>query len=81
MFQKEKLPEVEAVLIEQGYPGATVVDVRSLGMDSADRSSYLKLEVLVANDHAYRVANAITRTARLEARGEGRICISPVDHL
>lgn len=76
VFEKGVLPEVEAALIEQGYPRATVVEVRGLGKG---RQSYLKLEVVVANDHACRVAHAITRIAGADT-GEERVLISPLDH-
>ena len=82
VFLKEKLANVEEALKEQGYPAAIVYDVgNQANREEADAMPHLKLEVVVMNDHVYRVANAITETAGTADVAKGRVLISPVDSM
>jgi nitrogen regulatory protein P-II 1 len=83
-----KLEEVKAALIEAGVHGMTVTEVRGFGRQKGHKEQYrgaeysvdflpkVKLEVIVADDQAKPVIEAIVRTARTGQIGDGKIFVS-----
>jgi nitrogen regulatory protein P-II 1 len=90
IFRKERLEAVTVALKEQRYPGVTVSDVQGHGQSEQNTSMprgktqeglslYVRLEIVVRNDDAYRIASAIARNARTDRSGDGKIFISPIE--
>ena len=83
-----KLEEVKAALIEAGVQGMTVTEVRGFGRQKGHKEQYrgaeytvdflpkVKLEVIVAEDQAKPVIEAIVRTARTGQIGDGKIFVT-----
>lgn len=83
-----KLEEVKEALIEAGVQGMTVTEVRGFGRQKGHKEQYrgaeysvdflpkVKLEVIVAEDQAKPVIEAIVRTARTGQIGDGKIFIT-----
>lgn len=83
-----KLEEVKEALIEAGVQGMTVTEVRGFGRQKGHKEQYrgaeytvdflpkVKLEVIVADDQAKPVIEAIVRTARTGQIGDGKIFIT-----
>ena len=86
-----KLEEVKEALIEAGVQGMTVTEVRGFGRQKGHKEQYrgaeysvdflpkVKLEVIVAEDQAKPVIEAIVRTARTGQIGDGKIFVMPVE--
>ena len=80
VFPKERLANVEEALREQGYPEVTIYQVGSGGKEiGSDAASRLKLEVVVMNDHVYRVSSAITKTTGTADVEKDKVFVSSVD--
>lgn len=83
-----KLEEVKEALIEAGVQGMTVTEVRGFGRQKGHKEQYrgaeytvdflpkVKLEVIVADDQAQPVIDAIVRTARTGQIGDGKIFVT-----
>ena len=83
-----KLEEVKEALIESGVQGMTVTEVRGFGRQKGHKEQYrgaeysvdflpkVKLEVIVADDQAKSVIEAIVRTARTGQIGDGKIFVT-----
>ena len=83
-----KLEEVKEALIEAGVQGMTVTEVRGFGRQKGHKEQYrgaeysvdflpkVKLEVIVAEDQAKPVIEAIVRTARTGQTGDGKIFVT-----
>lgn len=83
-----KLEEVKEALIEAGVQGMTVTEVRGFGRQKGHKEQYrgaeysvdflpkVKLEVIVADDQAKPVIEAVVRTARTGQIGDGKIFIT-----
>lgn len=83
-----KLEEVKEALIEGGVQGMTVTEVRGFGRQKGHKEQYrgaeysvdflpkVKLEVIVADDQAKAVIEAIVRTARTGQIGDGKIFVT-----
>jgi nitrogen regulatory protein P-II 1 len=78
-----KLEEVKEALIEAGVQGMTVTEVRGFGRQKGHKAEYsvdflpkVKLEVIVAEDQAKPVIEAIVRTARTGQIGDGKIFVT-----
>ncbi len=83
-----KLEEVKEALIEAGVQGMTVTEVRGFGRQKGHKEQYrgaeysvdflpkVKLEVIVADDQAKPVIEAIVRTARTGQIGDGKIFVT-----
>ena len=90
IFRREKFDMVRGALKEQGYPGMTISEVRGYGKSEpitqqwrgeeykVELLPYVKLEIVVMNDDAYRITSSIMRNARTGETGDGKIFISPV---
>lgn len=83
-----KLEEVKEAVIEAGVQGMTVTEVRGFGRQKGHKEQYrgaeysvdflpkVKLEVIVGDDQAKPVIEAIVRTARTGQIGDGKIFVT-----
>ena len=86
-----KLDEVKEALHEVGVSGITVVEAKGFGRQKGHTELYrgaeyvvdflpkVKLEVIVSDDMAERVVEAISSAAQTGRIGDGKIFVSPVD--
>ena len=88
-----KLDEVKAALAEIGIAGMTVTEVKGFGRQKGHTETYrgseyvvdflpkIKLEVVVDNDVAESVLEAIIKTARSGKIGDGKIFVTTLDEV
>jgi len=88
-----KLDEVKEVLSRAGIAGMTVQEVKGFGRQKGHTELYrgaeyvvdflpkVKIEVLIDDDRAAEVVDAITRAARTGRIGDGKIFVSTVDEV
>ena len=88
-----KLEEVRSALTDLGLQGLTVTEVKGYGRQKGHTESYrgaeyavsflpkFKVEVVVASNAADKVVEAIVRTARTGQIGDGKIFVTPVEHV
>jgi nitrogen regulatory protein PII len=91
IIRHHKLDEIKAALVEQGYHGMTVTEVRGFGRQKGQRETYrgaeytidfipkLKIEVAVAADDAPKVLETLVRAAKTGNIGDGKIFVSTLD--
>ena len=91
IIQPSKLDAVKDALIEIGVDGMTVIEVRGHGRQKGHTEFYrgreytvdllpkVKLEMVVADDVAERVAQTIANAARTGKIGDGKIFLSRID--
>ena len=91
IIRPERLPAVRGALEELGYPGMTLIEVRGYGKQGGQTQQWrgvkyeiefspkLKIEIVVIDGDADRIASAIMRAARTGETGDGKIFILPVD--
>lgn len=85
-----KLDEVKEALTEEGIRGMTISEVRGYGRQKGHTETYrgseyriefvpkIKIEIVVDNDKAERVIDAILKTAKTGQVGDGKIFISDI---
>jgi nitrogen regulatory protein P-II 1 len=88
-----KLDDVKAAVQDFGVQGMTVTEVQGFGRQRGHTEVYrgaeytvdfvpkVKLEILVDDDDAARVAERIVETARTGKIGDGKVWILPVEGL
>jgi Nitrogen regulatory protein PII len=88
-----KLEDVKEALEELGVQGMTVTEVQGFGRQRGQTEVYrgaeykidflpkVKLEVVVDDDDAMRVAEGIQAAARTNRIGDGKIWVLPLDYL
>jgi len=88
-----KLDEVKDVLSRAGVAGMTVEEVKGFRRQKGHTELYrgaeyvvdflpkVKIEVLIADDDAAAIVEAITSAARTGRIGDGKIFVSPVDEV
>jgi nitrogen regulatory protein P-II 2 len=88
-----KLDEVREALTEVGVHGMTVTEVKGYGRQRGHTEVYrgaeylvtflpkLRIEVAVAASLADKVVEVITRGARTGQIGDGKIFVTPIDHV
>ena len=88
-----KLDEVKEALSKQGIQGMTISEVKGFGRQKGHTELYrgaeyvvdflpkIKVEVLVEDEKAAAIADAITTAARTGHIGDGKIFITPVDEV
>jgi len=88
-----KLDEVKDVLSRAGVAGMTVEEVQGFGRQKGHTELYrgaeyvvdflpkVKIEVLIGDDDAPAIVEAITSAARTGRIGDGKIFISPLDEV
>lgn len=87
-----KLDEVHEALTRLGISGMTVSEVKGYGRQKGHTEIYrgaeytvsfipkVRLEVAVPKDHAEKVVETITATARTGQIGDGKIFVTTIDH-
>lgn len=90
LIRPQKLDEVKAALSDLGIKGMTVSEVRGSGKQKGFTQHYrgaeytvnliqkVKLEIVVPDDEAKAVAEAIAQAARTGEIGDGKIFLIPV---
>jgi nitrogen regulatory protein PII len=88
-----KLDEVKEALAKAGVQGMTVEEVKGFGRQKGHTELYrgaeysvdflpkVKIEILVSDDKAAKVVQAITDSARTGKIGDGKIFVTPVDEV
>ena len=86
-----KLEEVKSALAEVGVEGMTVTEVKGFGRQKGHTEIYrgaeytvnflpkIKIEVVVADDRADRVVEAIAAAAKTGQIGDGKIFVSAIE--
>ena len=89
-IRPQKLDEVQAALSDIGVHGLSVTEVRGAGKQKGFTQHYrgaeytvnliqkVKLEIVVADNEARAVAQAIAKAARTGEIGDGKIFLVPV---
>ena len=87
-----KLDEVKEALQELGVQGLTVIEAKGYGRQKGQTELYrgaeyvvdflpkIKIEVVVADDRADRVVEAIAAAAKTGQIGDGKIFVIEVEH-
>jgi nitrogen regulatory protein P-II 1 len=88
-----KLDEVKEALVEEGIRGLTISEVRGYGRQKGHTETYrgseyriefipkIKIEVIVEDNKAESVVDAILRTAKTGQVGDGKIFIYDVQEV
>ncbi|MGN6333199.1 MAG: P-II family nitrogen regulator [Motilibacteraceae bacterium] len=88
-----KLDDVKAALERLGVHGLTVSEVQGFGRQKGHTEVYrgaeyqvdfvpkVKIEVVVDSDLALDVVEAVTEAARTGKIGDGKVWVTPVEHL
>ena len=91
IVRHHKLDEIKAALVEQGYHGMTVTEVRGFGRQKGQRETYrgaeytidfipkLKIEVAVSAEDVPQVLETIISAANTGNIGDGKIFVSTLD--
>ena len=86
-----KLEDVKSAITEAGVQGMTVTEVRGFGRQKGHKETYrgaeyivdfmpkVKIEVVVADETADKVVEAVVNSARTGQVGDGKIFISNVE--
>ena len=86
-----KLDDIKEALTQLGLPGITVTESKGFGRQRGHTEVYrgdeytvefvpkVRIEVLIDDDEARRVADTIVNAARTGQIGDGKVWISPVD--
>lgn len=88
-----KLMEVRESLIEAGFMGLTITEVKGYGRQKGHTELYrgseytvetlpkIKIEILVDDDDVSKVTNTIAKSASTEKIGDGKIFVTTVDEI
>ncbi len=86
-----KLEEAKGALVEAGFEGLTVSEVKGFGRQKGHTEIYrgseytidflpkVKIELVVADDRADAAIEAIVKSAKTGKIGDGKIFVLPVD--
>jgi nitrogen regulatory protein PII len=92
IIRHHKLDEIKAALVERGYHGMTVTEVRGYGRQKGQRETYrgaeytidfipkLKIEVVVGDDQVDKVIETIVASAKTGSIGDGKIFVYTLDN-
>jgi nitrogen regulatory protein P-II 1 len=90
VIREERLPVVRKALEDVGYPGITISSVRGHGRQKGQTQQWrgreftvdllpkAKIEMIVSDADAQRIAQTIVENAKTGAVGDGKIWISDV---
>ncbi len=93
VVKPHKIDDVKAALEGAGVQGVTVTEVQGFGRQRGHTEVYrgaeykidfvpkVKLEVLVDDGDALKVAEAIQASARTDKIGDGKVWVIPVEYL
>jgi len=88
-----KLDDVKEALNKIGVQGMTITEVKGYGRQKGHKEIYrgaeyvvdfipkVKIELIVDDDHAEKIADAIINAARTGQIGDGKIFILPVEEV
>ena len=88
-----KLMEVRESLIEAGFMGLTITEVKGYGRQKGHTELYrgseytvetlpkIKIEILVDDDDVSKVTGTIAKSASTEKIGDGKIIVTTVDEI
>ena len=88
-----KLMEVRESLIEAGFMGLTIPEVKGYGRQKGHTELYrgseytvetlpkIKIEILVDDDDVSKVTSTIAKSASTEKIGDGKIFVTTVDEI
>jgi len=88
-----KLDEVKEALNEIGIQGITVSEVKGFGRQKGHTELYrgaeyvvdfipkIKMEIIVSDDQAAQVVEAIENAAKTGRIGDGKIFVTPIDEV
>jgi nitrogen regulatory protein P-II 1 len=90
IIRPDKLDELVSALIASRVPGLTVTEVRGFGRQYGRLAAgqvaaatgllpKVRLDIVVLDDEAETIAEAIAKQAWTETIGDGKIWITPVD--
>jgi nitrogen regulatory protein P-II 1 len=92
IIRHHKLDEIKAALVELGFHGMTVTEVRGYGRQKGQRETYrgaeytidfipkLKIEVIVADEHVDKVIDTIVNSAKTGSIGDGKLFVSALEN-
>jgi nitrogen regulatory protein P-II 1 len=93
VVKPHKLDEVKESLREIGVQGLTTTEVEGFGRQRGHTEVYrgaeyqvdfvpkIKVEVVVEDDQVQGVVDALTKAARTGKIGDGKIWVTPVEHV
>ena len=93
MIKPFKLDDVREALSDIGIQGMTVTEVKGFGRQKGHTEVYrgaeyavdflpkIQIDIVLSDDEIERVIEVIIETARTGKVGDGKIFISPVDHV
>ena len=90
VIRHHKLDEIKNLLVNQGFHGMTVTEVRGFGRQKGQKETYrgaeykidfvpkLKIELVVPADAREKVINTIIKAAQTGQIGDGKIFVTPI---
>jgi nitrogen regulatory protein P-II 1 len=90
VIRHHKLDEIKNLLVNQGFHGMTVTEVRGFGRQKGQKETYrgaeykidfvpkLKIELVVPTDSREQVINTIIKAAQTGQIGDGKIFVTPI---
>ena len=91
IVRHHKLDEIKAALVERGFHGMTVTEVRGFGRQKGQTEMYrgaeytvdfvpkIKIEMVVSSDSGHDAVTAILDAARTGKIGDGKIFVSQLN--
>jgi nitrogen regulatory protein P-II 1 len=91
IVRHHKLDEVKKALVDNGFLGMTVTEVRGFGRQRGQTETYrgteyavdfvpkIKIELIVSSDRGDLAVETITRAAQTGKIGDGKIFVSDLD--
>src|SRR5262245_2102968 len=90
VIRHHKLDEIKNLLVNQGFHGMTVTEVRGFGRQKGQKETYrgaeykidfvpkLKIEIVVPTDAREKVISTIIKAAQTGQIGDGKIFVTQV---
>ncbi len=92
IIRHHKLDEIKSALVEMGFHGMTVTEVRGYGRQKGQRETYrgaeytidfipkLKIEVVIGDEDVDRVIETIVNAAKTSAIGDGKLFVWSIEN-
>lgn len=93
VIRHHKLDDVKQALVESGFPGMTVTEVRGFGRQKGQTETYrgaeysidfvpkIKIELIVDDDGADKALQAIVQASKTGNIGDGKIFVSELSNV
>ena len=93
IIKPHKLDDVKTAMGEAGVAGMTVSEARGFGRQRGHTETYrgaeytvdfvpkVRVEVVVDDDEAVKVTEAIVQAARSDKIGDGKVWVTPVENI